>query len=91
MNTMWFCGEPLDSRKEISLPKSRIESLEPIEYRFVPSTDLNTVVEVIYGSQRSPSKPLPMAMKGCQLTTDKGAIYQYEFTCNELKKVIKAQ
>lgn len=89
VNNMNFCAEPLDSRIEVVIPKRNIESLQGIEYRFVKDIKMSTIVETIYGSQGSPSKPLPMEMKGCQLTTSKNKTYFYEFPCGFLKKEIR--
>lgn len=86
VNDMNFCAQPLDSRIEVTIPKSSVESLQSVGYRFVPDIKLNTIVETIYGSQKTPAKPLPMEMNGCQLTTTSNKTYFYEFPCNELKK-----
>lgn len=91
VNDMNFCAQPLESRIEVVLPKSSIESMQSTTYRFVKDTKYSTITETIYGSQKSPAKPLPMEMNGCQLTTTKNKTYFYEFPCRELKKEIKSE
>lgn len=88
MNQTLFCDERLDTRKEVSLPKAQIVSLESLKYRFAKNLHQETLTKMIFNGKKEFDGTV---MNGCQLNATSGKTYIYEFPCKELKKVIKSQ